>query len=152
MLHSRILAPEGCLLEHLPEGGARSGVPRRPAGNRSPREVRHPAFRALRPGCEELARTDPDAIPVREKRGARPKIATVERREASVPRYGTQGASQTPGVPRQGTPNGCLAPAPVRLSVLRPPLIPGERSKRQKPGRKNAPRERERLCEMGRCV
>src|SRR5258707_7875047 len=112
MLHSRILAPEGCLLEHLPEGGARSGVPRRTAGNRSPREARHPAFRALRPGCEELARTDPDASPVREKRGARPKIATVERREASVPRCGTQGASQAPGVPRQGTPHGCLAQHP----------------------------------------
>src|SRR5258707_15654576 len=68
MLHSRILAPEGCLLEHLPEGGARSGVPRHTAGNRSPREVRHPAFRALRPGCEELAVSDPDASPVREAR------------------------------------------------------------------------------------
>ena len=30
----------------------------------------------------------------------RPKTATVERREASVPRHGTQGASQAPGVPR----------------------------------------------------
>ena len=30
----------------------------------------------------------------------RPKTATVERREASVPRHGTQGASQAPGLPR----------------------------------------------------
>ena len=30
----------------------------------------------------------------------RHSIATVERREASVPRYGTQGASQAPGVSR----------------------------------------------------
>ena len=29
-----------------------------------------------------------------------PKTATVERREASVPRHGTQGASQAPGVSR----------------------------------------------------
>src|SRR5258707_3510437 len=137
MLHSRILAPEGCLLEHLPEGGARSGVPRRTAGNRSPREARHPAFRALRPGCEELARTDPDASPVREKRGARPKIATVERREASVPRYGTQGASQAPGVPRQGTPPRVLSTS-TRTSLGAPPTPhPGERSeKKQNPGAK----------------
>ena len=39
----------------------------------------------------------------------RPKTATVERREASVPRHGTQGASQAPGTPRYGVPHGCLA-------------------------------------------
>src|SRR5205807_3115370 len=54
-----ILAPEGCLLEHLLEDGARSGVPRRAAGNRSSREAPDPALRALGPGCEELAVTDP---------------------------------------------------------------------------------------------
>src|SRR5262249_959931 len=42
----------------------------------------------------------------------RPKIATVERREASVPRHGTQGASQAPGVSRHDTPNGCIAQHP----------------------------------------
>src|SRR5947207_14094881 len=54
-----------------------------------PREARDPARRALRPGREELAMTDPEAIPVREA-GPEPKIATVERREAGVPRMGTQ--------------------------------------------------------------
>jgi len=39
-------------------------------------------------------------MPVREARPREPKTATVERREASVPRYGTQGASQAPGLPR----------------------------------------------------
>ena len=34
------------------------------------------------------------------KRGPRPKTATVVRREARVPRHGTQGASQAPGLPR----------------------------------------------------
>src|SRR5262249_60347492 len=84
------------------EGGARRGVVRRRLVPVSPREARAPARQALRPGCEELAarirkanarccRTagaegDGSAAP-------RPKTATVERREASVPRYGTQGAS-----------------------------------------------------------
>ena len=40
-----ILQP--CYIHHLLEDGARSGVPRRAAGNRSPREVRDPARRAL---------------------------------------------------------------------------------------------------------
>src|SRR6266571_6700446 len=39
----------------------------------SPREARDPARRALGPGCEELAVTDPDASPVREARDRSPK-------------------------------------------------------------------------------
>src|SRR6201982_4041624 len=57
------------------------------ARNRSPREARDPALQALRPGCEELAVTDPAPMPVREARPREPKTATVERREASVPRH-----------------------------------------------------------------
>src|SRR5437899_4085548 len=79
------------------------------ARNRAPREARDPALQALRPGCEELAVTDPAQMPVREARPREPKTATVERREASVPRHGTQGASQAPDVPRYGTSHGCLA-------------------------------------------
>jgi hypothetical protein len=45
------------------------------------------ARQALRPGCEELAVTDPAQMPVREARPREPKTATVERREASVPRH-----------------------------------------------------------------
>src|SRR5919198_730632 len=71
------------------------------ARNPPPREARDPARQALRPGCEELAVTDPD-VRRSESRGGQsetkarprePKIATVERREACVPRHGTQGAS-----------------------------------------------------------
>src|SRR5437016_13882116 len=57
-----------------------------------------PARRALGPGCEELAVTDPDASPVRE---ARPR---AQNRHGGAPRgerpshKGTQGASQAPGV------------------------------------------------------
>jgi len=44
-----------------------------------------------------------------EARPREPKIATVERREASVPRHGTQGASQAAGTPRYGVPHGYFA-------------------------------------------
>src|SRR5437763_1581579 len=74
--------------------------------------------------------------------GPEPKLATVERREASVPR--TRDARRLTSAWRAplSTPNGCFARAPVRLSVLRPPLIPGERSEKQNPGAENASRER----------
>jgi hypothetical protein len=62
---------------------------------------RDPARQALRPGREELAITEPPAeaqAEVDDGEGSagpgEPKTATVERREASVPRHGTQGASQ----------------------------------------------------------
>ena len=138
-----------------PEGGAGSGVPRRAARNRSPREARDPARQALRPGCEELAarirkatarlcRTagaegDGSAAP-------RPKTATVERREASVPRHGTQGASQAPGLPRHVQAQRVFRRAPERLSALRPPLGWGERSKGASPGRKKTRRGNEMGC------
>jgi len=63
--------------------------------------------------------TDPAQMPVREARPRKPKTASVERREASVPRHGTQGASQAPDVPRYGTSNGCLAN--TRTSLGAPP-------------------------------
>src|SRR5262247_1849690 len=101
------------------------------ARNRSPREARDPALQALRPGCEELAVTDPAPMPVREARPREPKTATVERREASVPRHGTQGASQAPGTLRYCVPNGCLAN--TRTSLGAPPTPRwGERSKEAK--------------------
>src|SRR5262245_55934908 len=37
------------------------------------------------------------------------------------------------------TPHGCSAEPPERLSALRPPLFPGERSRVANPGRENAP-------------
>src|SRR5437588_4951109 len=57
-----------------------------------------PARRALGPGCEELAVTDPDASPVREARDRSPKSPrwSAERRASLA--QGTQGASQAPGV------------------------------------------------------
>ncbi len=64
------------------------------------REVGKADCRALRPGREELAVTDPAQMPVTEARHPEPKIATVERREAGVPRMGRK-APQAPGLPRQ---------------------------------------------------
>ena len=85
-IYTPILAPEGYLLEHLLEDGARSGVPRRPAGNRSPREAlgpRPPGTMTRMRG----ARCDRSGSKSGEgSAGPEPKIATVERREASVPR------------------------------------------------------------------
>src|SRR5205823_14790132 len=88
---------------------------------------RDPARRALGPGCEELAVTDPDASPVREARPPGPKSPrwSAERR-ASLAK-GRKAPHKRLACPN--TPNGCFARAPVRLSVLRPPLIPGARSK-----------------------
>src|SRR5262245_9915367 len=123
------------------------------ACNRLPREARDPARQALRPGCEELAARIRKATARRcrtagaEGDGSaapRPKTATVERREASVPRHGTQGASQAPGVPRYGTPNGCFAR--TRTSLGAPlPLDSSERSKVAKPGRKKTRRGNEEV-------
>jgi hypothetical protein len=61
----------------------------------------------------------------RSARPRKPKTATVERREASVPRHGTQGASQAPDTPRHGVSNGCLANTRTSLGAP-PPLDWGE--------------------------
>src|SRR5437899_3800140 len=67
-----ILAHSGRVLEaylNTERGVASRGSDSQPP----PREVRDPARRALRPGREELAVTDPEAIPVREARDRSPK-------------------------------------------------------------------------------
>src|SRR6516162_11534412 len=65
------------------------------ARNRSPREAREVARQALRPGCEELAARI-RVMPETEARPREPKIATVERREASVPRHRKLSLHSTP--------------------------------------------------------
>src|SRR5262245_56426126 len=75
-------SPETCRRrsgEWRPAAAARN---RRP---REAREARDPARQALRPGCEELAALIRRKCR-RRKRGPRPKIATVERREVSASR------------------------------------------------------------------
>src|SRR5262249_10347 len=79
--------------------------------------------------------SDPDASPVREPQRTGPKSPPGERREAGVPRRGTQGASEAPGVSETRRPGA--SQAPVRLSALRHPLRFGvAKPKFQTPGAK----------------
>src|SRR3954451_21647363 len=80
--------------------------------------ARDTARQALGPGCEELAARIRRQCR-RWKRGPRPKIATVERREASGPRHGTRRASLARIMSRLANATTEI----VRLSALRPPLF-----------------------------
>src|SRR5262245_43616377 len=112
---------EGRVLETIPECGARCGVLRLRLVT-APREVRDTARQAL---YDLAARSSLHGLRRkcrRRKRGPRPKIATVERREASVLRYWTQGASHAPGMSRHDMPNGCRC---IRAPVGAPPTPHG---------------------------
>src|SRR5213592_4494383 len=115
------------------------------AGNRRPgRYGKPPPGTTTR--CEELAGTDPDASPVRESAAPEPKTATVERREASVLRR-TQGASPAPGLPRYVQAQRVPRKHPYDSRRSAHPFRGCVKRKKQNPGAKNAPRERERLFE-----
>src|SRR6266404_9094165 len=88
-----------------------------------PREARGPARQALRPGCEELAARIRRKCR-RRKRGTRPKIATVERREARLPSLREAGTLARCLACSVIAGRGCPL-APERLSALRPPLDRG---------------------------
>src|SRR5229473_3580643 len=116
---SRQPGSEGRLPRGDPEGGARRGVLRRRLAT-APREARDPARQALGPGREELA------LRIRRqcrklKRGPRPKIATVERREARVPRWGREAPRKRLACRVTSTP-GCPAGHPASLGAP-PPLV-----------------------------
>ena len=135
------------------------------ACNRWPREAREVVRQALRPGCEELAarvrrqlpavvgRRAPEETQAR-PRGPKPPRWSAERRASRVisaftrvlTRYGTQGASQAPGLPRHvQAPRVPLHPNVSRRSAH--PSFGVSEAKLQNPGRKNAPRERDGLFE-----
>src|SRR5215475_12768881 len=86
--------------------------------NRSPLGLgtRPPA--TIRPGCEECAGTDPDVQSGEGKAPARPKIATVERREASVSRE-TRAPHTRPGRAARHAPR--VPQHPHVISALRHP-------------------------------
>src|SRR6516225_6494485 len=118
------------------------------ACNRWPREAREAARQALRPGCEELAVTDPAQMPVRE---ARPRVKNhhgrAPRGERPASWDARRLASAWPAASCAG-PTGA-SHAPERFSALRPPLDSGSVKQRmQNPGRKSAPRERDGLFEI----
>ena len=155
---------EGRLRRH-PEGGAGSGVLRRAARNRSPREAGTPPSRhydlGARSSLHGSARHLPAVVGRRapketEARPREPKIATVERREASVPRHNRvharldalwdarRLASAWPAASCAGLTGA--SQAPERLSTLRLPLDSGWRSKVSKPRAQKTRRGNEMGC------
>src|SRR5262249_60884849 len=83
------------VLRKRPEGGARRGVLRRRLVTVCPGRLGTPPSRHYDLG----ARSSLNGSGGNAGEGSaapEPKTATVERREASVPRHGTQGASQAP--------------------------------------------------------
>src|SRR5215813_5753905 len=87
-------------------------------GGSQPLAAGAPALRPLRPGCEECAGTDPDVQAGEGKAPARPKIATVERREASVSRE-TRAPHTRPGRAARHAPR--VPQHPHVISALRHP-------------------------------
>src|SRR5258705_2475319 len=113
-----------------PEDGARRGVLRQRLwtavpGGTGPRQP-GTTTRTRGARCNRSGRKSGEG-----SAGPEPKIATVERREAGVPRYGTQGAS--PGAWPAASSAGPRVPRkhPTTLGAP-PPLDWGERSKKPK--------------------
>src|SRR5262249_2136145 len=111
--------------------------------NRWPREAREAARQAPRPGCEELAVTDPARMPVRE---ARPR---VKNRHGGAPRGERPASWDARRLASAWRAALCARPtgaaAPERLSALRPPSFGVSEARSQTSGAENAPREGERL-------
>ena len=128
------------------------------ARNRSPREAGTPPSRhydlGARSSLHGSARHLPAVVGRRapkepEARPREPKIATVERREASVPRHGTQGASL--GAWRAALRARPMGVPPSTRTFLGAPPTPRfgvSEAKLQTPGAENAPRERDGLFEI----
>src|SRR5205823_3441009 len=147
----RILAHEGRLLEAIPK--MERGVASRGAGSQpSLREAPGPrppgtttrmrGARCDRSGCSpkrKLRRAAGEG-----SAGPEPKIATVERREASVSRETQDRLARRLACRVKARPTG--ARAPERFLGAPPPLIRVREAKKAKPGRKNAPRERRNMC------
>src|SRR5438132_7960254 len=110
-----------------------------------PREVRDPARGALRPGREELAVTDPEAIPVREARDRSPKSPRWSAGRRASPVWDARRLARRLACRVTCRPNGCLA-STRRLSALRHPWIGVSEAKRQKPGRKKRAAGTKRCC------
>src|SRR2546425_6221508 len=100
-----------------------------------PGEVRAPARRALRPGREELAVTDPEAIPVREARDRSPKPPRWSAGRRASPVWDARRLVRRLACRVTCRPNGCLA-STRRLSALRHPSIGVAKPKFQTPGAK----------------
>src|ERR1700747_2454043 len=132
------------------------------ARNRSPREAGTPPSRHYDLGARSSLHGSARHLPAVVGRGApkepearprEPKTATVERREASVPRHGTQGASlgAWPAASCAG-PTGVPPSTRTFLGAPPTPRFGVSEATMQTPGAENAPRERGRLFEMVNCA
>src|SRR5205809_575319 len=131
---------EGRAHETILEDGARRGVLRQrlataASGGTGPRPP------GTTTGREELAVTDPEAIPVREARDRSPKSPRWSAGRRASPVWDARRLIRRLACRVTCRPNGCLA-STRRLSALRHPFNRGSEAKVSKPGRKNAPRER----------
>ena len=89
--------------------------------------------------------TDPEAIPVREARDRSPKTATVERREASVPRMGRKAPRQAPGLPRYVQAQRVPRKHPYDSRRSAHPFMGVREAKKQNPGADRAAGTREAI-------
>ena len=144
LLHAIHPRSFGACSRGIPEDGARRGVPRRrlitvAPGGTGPRPP-GTTTRTRGARCDRSGSNSGEG-----SAGPEPKIATVERREAGVPRHGTQGASlgAWPAALRAGPTGASQAPDDSRRSAT--PSIGVAKPKFQNPGAQNAPRERGRL-------
>src|SRR5437016_12266922 len=141
---------EGRAHETILEDGARRGVLRQRLATAAPGGT-GPRPPGTTTGREELAVTDPEAIPVREARDRSPKSPRWSAGRRASPVWDARRLVRRLACRVTCRPNGCLA-STRRLSALRHPSIGVAKPKLQNPGAKNARRERKRLCgKMVRC-
>src|SRR6516164_8929588 len=144
---------EGVVRTH-PEGGARRGVLRRRLVTACPGRLGTPPARhydlAARSSLCPIRcppKRQQRRVPVREARPRGPKPPRWKRREASVPRYGTQGASlgawraaakarSRASSTHEGAPHGCLARTRTFLGAPPTPRLGVSEAKSQTPGAK----------------
>src|SRR6266581_1447299 len=123
------------------------GVASRVGGSQPPpREARDPARRALGPGREELAVTDPEAIPVREARDRSLKSPRWSAGRRASPVWDARRLARRLACRVTRRPHGCLA-STRRLSALRHPLIGVSEAKNKTRAQKRAAGTRTAVCE-----
>jgi hypothetical protein len=152
--HPRSL--RGAVRRH-PEGGARCGVLRWRLVTAAP-GGRDPARQALRPGCEELAVSDPLPAEAQAEGGSGERSAApgAQNRHGGAPRgerpasWDARRLASAWRAALRARPR-VFRRAPERLSALRPPLNGGvSEAKRQSPDAEMRARERDGLFDMVR--
>src|SRR5262245_22523144 len=143
---------EGVVRRH-PEGGARRGVLRRRLVTVRPgRPGKSPARHydlAARSSLHGSARQLPAVVGRRapKETEARPRGPSGAPRGERPASWDARRLARRLACRVMCTPTGCPL-APERLSALRPPLFPGERSKGANPGRKKRAAGTRRCCSM----